>query len=202
MEEEKYYYLTVKYVDIPSDSEYNYISDYEDVVRGDFILVDRAGIEALALVTDAKYYTKDTAPYPPEKTKHIIKKLSTQEDFEEFGIHVTPVKEELSYFRITTLSKNKETIAKISVKLIQSKMAASTHTDKVLSSYWWKGKVVDEDEYRLEIITREDKVDEIVNVIKENHDYEVPEIQLEPHFTLNEDIEKWIDDILDGKEEL
>lgn len=100
------------------------------------------------------------------------------------------------YIRITTFSSDKNIIAKISVKLIESKLCASTHTDKVLSSYWWNGEVVDTEEYRLEIISRLDKKDEIVSVIRSLHDYEVPEIQIDAHETLNRDIEKWIDDTL------
>lgn len=100
------------------------------------------------------------------------------------------------YIRITTFSSDKNIIAKISVKLIESKLCASTHTDKVLSSYWWNREVVDTEEYRLEIISRLDKKDEIVSVIRSFHDYEVPEIQIDAHETLNRDIEKWIDNAL------
>ena len=101
------------------------------------------------------------------------------------------------YIRITTFSKDKRTIAKISTEVIKEKYAASTHIDKVLSSYWWDGKVEDTQEYRLEIITRKDKEDIIVQTIKLLHDYDVPEIQIDEHNTLNKDIENWIDDILD-----
>lgn len=105
--------------------------------------------------------------------------------------------EENKYIRITTYSKDKRTVAKISTEVIKEKYAASTHIDKVLSSYWWDGKVEDTEEYRLEIITRKDKEDIIVQTIKLLHDYDVPEIQIDEHNTLNKDIESWIDDILD-----
>jgi periplasmic divalent cation tolerance protein len=105
--------------------------------------------------------------------------------------------EENKYIRITTYSKDKRTVAKISTEVIKEKYAASTHIDKVLSSYWWDGKVEDTEEYRLEIITRKDKEDIIVQTIKLLHDYDVPEIQIDEHNTLNKDIENWIDDILD-----
>lgn len=98
------------------------------------------------------------------------------------------------YIRITTFSKDKRTIAKISTEVIKEKYAASTHIDKVLSSYWWDGKVEDTEEYRLEIITRIDKKDIIVQTIKLLHDYDVPEIQIDEHNTLNKDIKSWIDE--------
>lgn len=98
------------------------------------------------------------------------------------------------YIRITTFSKDKRTIAKISTEVIKEKYAASTHIDKVLSSYWWDGKVEDTQEYRLEIITRIDKEDIIVQTIKLLHDYDVPEIQIDEHNTLNKDIKSWIDE--------
>ena len=104
--------------------------------------------------------------------------------------------EESKYVRITTFGDNKAIMSIIAVTLIEERLAASTHTDKVVSSYWWKEKVVDTEEYRLEIISRLDKKDEIVSVIRSFHDYEVPEIQIDAHETLNRDIEKWIDDTL------
>ena len=106
------------------------------------------------------------------------------------------------YIRITTFSKDKRTIAKISTEVIKEKYAASTHIDKVLSSYWWDGKVEDTQEYRLEIITRKDKEDIIVQTIKLLHDYEVPEIQKDEHITLNPDIESWIDDIVNESNDI
>lgn len=106
------------------------------------------------------------------------------------------------YIRITTFSKDKRTIAKISTEVIKEKYAASTHIDKVLSSYWWDGKVEDTQEYRLEIITRKDKEDIIVQTIKLLHDYDVPEIQKDEHITLNPDIKKWIDDIVNESNDI
>ena len=106
------------------------------------------------------------------------------------------------YIRITTFSKDKRTIAKISTEVIKEKYAASTHIDKVLSSYWWDGKVEDTQEYRLEIITRIDKKDIIVQTIKLIHDYDVPEIQIDIHETQNEDIKKWIDDIVNESNDI
>ena len=106
------------------------------------------------------------------------------------------------YIRITTFSKDKRTIAKISTEVIKEKYAASTHIDKVLSSYWWDGKVEDTQEYRLEIIPRKDKEDIIVQKIKLLHDYDVPEIQKDEHITLNPDIKKWIDDIVNESNDI
>ena len=106
------------------------------------------------------------------------------------------------YIRITTFSKDKKTVARISTEVIKEKYAASTHIDKVLSSYWWDGKVEDTEEYRLEIITRIDKKDIIVQTIKLLHDYDVPEIQLDIHETQNEDIKKWIDDIVNESNDI
>lgn len=204
----KYYYVKVKYVDIYDDySKYSYISEDETVKVGDRVVVDRAGKITVALVTDANWYLGSLVPYPVKMTKKVIKKIESDDELKEYGlipeqfvIHEWYDKDEYySYIRITTFSSDKSAIAKISVKLIESKLCASTHTDKILSSYWWDGKIVDTEEYRLEIISRMDKKDEIVKVIRELHDYEVPEIQIDEHKTLNIDIEKWIDDILDGK---
>jgi len=181
--------------------------------------VERSQEVTVALVIDAKKYNALNAPYPVKSTKRIIKKIENDDELDNYDLDASDFEDAYyeffesneddddddedydlpeflnnSYRRITTFSEDKNVIAKISVKLIEEKLAASTHTDKVVSSYWWNGKVVGTEEYRLEIITKVDKIDEIVKIIKEIHNYEVPEIQIDEHQTLNKDIESWIDE--------
>lgn len=65
-------YLTVEFED--GGQDYNYIADTDDYERGDRVIVpvgpDKQ--ERVVTVTDVNYYQPDDAPYPPEKTLHVI----------------------------------------------------------------------------------------------------------------------------------
>lgn len=75
----KYKYVQVSYEDDISGKWYSYKTTIDDIHVGDIVLVDRNGNEAYGTVEAINYYTKDTAPYPLENTKDIIKVL---EEFE------------------------------------------------------------------------------------------------------------------------
>jgi len=78
-DEQKYYYLTVKFDEHKFlTKKYNYISDDTTVKKGDIVLVDVNGTTTLeAEVIDARFYTKEKAPYPVHLTKKIIAKKET-----------------------------------------------------------------------------------------------------------------------------
>ncbi len=81
--DEKYYFVFVTYDDDPSYREYCYISEDFTIEEGDLVLVDRLGEEVIAEVIDTGYYTYVNAPYPVEKTKHVIKIIKKYEEGEE-----------------------------------------------------------------------------------------------------------------------
>lgn len=78
--DKKYYYVFVEYGDGPSYREYSYISDDTTIKVGDLVLVDRRGEEVEAEVTFTKFYKKKEAPYPVDKTKHVIEVLERYKD--------------------------------------------------------------------------------------------------------------------------
>ncbi len=84
---ENYYYLTVKYDEYVNEKTYCYISEDTTVEIGDKVVVDMADNIVIATVLDANYYTKETAPYPVEKTKRIIEKVTEETDLEEYDLY-------------------------------------------------------------------------------------------------------------------
>lgn len=64
----------------------------------------------------------------------------------------------------------------ISKSLIKGELIACANILPVDSIYKWKGEVVEDGEYLIIIKTHKNLYDEVENIIKELHPYEVPEI--------------------------
>ena len=77
---------------------------------------------------------------------------------------------------ITTLSDNKDIIVNISNELINNHLVASSHITSLESSYWWNNKINKVIEYKLEVRTIINLFDKIEKLIKELHNYELPEV--------------------------
>lgn len=70
----KYIYCTVKFDG--NNYKYSYITDDDDIVIGDSVVVPVGpyDIESIAVVYEKNIYTELNAPFPPSKTKKIIRK--------------------------------------------------------------------------------------------------------------------------------
>lgn len=77
---------------------------------------------------------------------------------------------------ITTLSDNEDVINNISNELINNHLVSCSHISNLESSYWWNNEVNRTTEYKLEVRTIISLYDKIEKIIKEYHNYELPEI--------------------------
>ena len=83
---------------------------------------------------------------------------------------------------------------KITSVLLESRKAACVNIiPKVSSRFWWKGKIDSADEMLLLIKTRSSAVLEIIELVKKNHSYTVPEVIALPIIAGNKDYLSWID---------
>lgn len=80
------------------------------------------------------------------------------------------------YIVIMTSCSDKETKKKIIDKLLSEKLAACIQVSDIKSYYTWKGKVENSDEFLLLIKTRKSLFPKAKASIKENHNYDTPEI--------------------------
>ena len=210
--DKEYYYVAVVYADdLDSYDFYNYLSDDKSVKVGDKVLVNRAGEDVVALVTEAKYYLGSEVPFPVSRTKSIIKKIENDEELEKYGYKPEnfadydfyedeeddedePEYYHYFYYIVTTLCDKQEIADRISKTLMEKKLVAGSQIYKVRSDYWWGGKIETKEEFKLEFKTRSDKINEIVEVIKSIHDYQVPAISRAEIRCLTEEMEKWIDE--------
>ena len=83
---------------------------------------------------------------------------------EKEGVYVT--------FITTPKGKGKE----IARKLLENRLAACVNIFNVNSLYWWQGKIEDDEEELLVIKTSERVLKDLVDFVKRNHPYTVPEI--------------------------
>ena len=86
-----------------------------------------------------------------------------------------------------------EEARKIAGALLEQKKAACVNiVPGVESVFWWEGKVDSASENLLVVKTRASLLDEVVNLVKKVHSYDVPEIIALPIIGGNKDYLDWI----------
>ena len=76
---------------------------------------------------------------------------------------------------ITTLHKKEDAI-RIGKGLLEKRLIACYNLWPIESAYWWKGKILEEPENMMLLKTQPEHFDAIVNYIKEESGYEVPDV--------------------------
>ncbi|MEB3806348.1 MAG: divalent-cation tolerance protein CutA [Desulfurococcales archaeon] len=83
----------------------------------------------------------------------------------------------------------------IARSIVERRLAACVNVvSGVKSLYLWKGALESDGEDLLIIKTRIDKLEKLIDEVKEMHPYEVPEIIALPIIAGNNDYLKWIDE--------
>ena len=91
----------------------------------------------------------------------------------------------------TTVDEDKKAKELINLLVETNKIACGTFHE-IHSSYKWKEKQVEEQEFELSMYTKESLMREVVDVVTQRHPYELPKIiVLEPVYTLPE-YDDWV----------
>lgn len=77
---------------------------------------------------------------------------------------------------------------------MEKRLVAGSQIYTVKSDYWWEGKIESKEEFKLEVKTRSDKINEIVKEIKEIHDYQIPAIHKTEIICLTDEMKEWINE--------
>ncbi len=100
---------------------------------------------------------------------------------------------------ITTVSKD-EIARKLAHSIVEARLAACVNIiPNVRSVYEWQSKIHEDEELILMIKTRREYVPQLIEFVKKNHPYDVPELIELPITNGNEDYLKWIDGIVKQK---
>ena len=207
--DKEYIYAEVEYVDIDSDyMNYYYICD-DTIEDGDKVLVNRAGTETIAQVISVDTFKGYEVPFPVARTKHIIKKIETEEELKKYGFSESDFEDYddddeddeddddyhyFEYYLVMTYSDNKKVLEDISKELLEAHLVASSHISVVTSDFWWEGKIQSKEEYKLDVRTRSDKLTDVQNLIASKHNYQVPEISAIRLPYITDEMKKWIDE--------
>jgi periplasmic divalent cation tolerance protein len=102
-----------------------------------------------------------------------------------------------SYIQISTTTETKEQAQKIARYLVEQKLAACVQiSGPSESTYHWKGKVENAQEWLCLIKIREDYFGKVEATIKKMHSYETPEIIAVPILKGSKEYLNWLDDEL------
>jgi periplasmic divalent cation tolerance protein len=102
-----------------------------------------------------------------------------------------------SYIQISTTTETKEQAQKIAQYLVEQKLAACVQiTGPIESTYRWKGKVENAQEWLCLIKTRDSLFKKVETAIKKLHPYETPEIIAVPINKGSKEYLNWLDDEL------
>lgn len=93
---------------------------------------------------------------------------------------------------IVTASSNDEADKITSVLLKKRKAACVNIIPRVNSHFWWKGKIDSSDEALMVIKTKVSVVPDIIELVRKNHSYTVPEIIALPLIGGDQDYLEWI----------
>ena len=111
----QYYYITVKYDKYNNGKKYCYISEDTTIKTGDKVVVYMANSIVIASVIDTQYCTRKNAPYPVEKTKRIIEKVTENTDLSKYDLYYDDFEEydEDDYISAKELAKKEREINKL-----------------------------------------------------------------------------------------
>ena len=97
------------------------------------------------------------------------------------------------YITVFMTSPDREEAKKIARRLLEERRAACVSIwPKGTSYFWWEGKINMEEEFLIIAKTRETNLPGLMDVVKEIHSYDIPEIIALPISGGNQDYLDWL----------
>ena len=101
---------------------------------------------------------------------------------------------EFTFIAVLITAGSVEEAQKIAGVLLEQKKAACVNIiPQVSSRFWWEGKIDSAEESLLLVKTKKQMLDDVINLVKENHSYDVAEVIALPVVGGNQDYLNWMD---------
>ena len=85
------------------------------------------------------------------------------------------------FVQVVTTIDSEEGAAKIARSAVEARLAACAQVDgPIRSTYWWDGAVDTAEEWRVTLKTAKDRRAELIEHVKGEHGYDVPEVLVTP----------------------
>ena len=97
------------------------------------------------------------------------------------------------YAHVTTTTDSEEAAATLARGIVEARAGACVQVVPIRSFFRWDNAVQDDQEWQLQIKTAEHQVDTLIDYIKSNHGYDVPEIIITPITGGNSQYLSWVD---------
>lgn len=98
------------------------------------------------------------------------------------------------YIQVLTTTERREDAERIAREILEKRLAGCVQiVGPVASTYWWKGKLENAQEWLLLIKSRRDLYGELERAIREIHPYENPEIIAVPIAAASREYLEWLE---------
>jgi periplasmic divalent cation tolerance protein len=99
------------------------------------------------------------------------------------------------YIQVSTTAERREDANRIARTLLEKRLVACAHIiGPMRSTYWWKGKIEEAEEWLCVLKTRKDVYAELERTLKAIHPYDVPQIIAVPVVDGSEGYLRWIEE--------
>ena len=100
-----------------------------------------------------------------------------------------------NYIQVVTTTENKEDAQKIATDLVGKRLVACVQViGPVSSTYWWREKIEEAEEWLCIMKSRKDLYEQIEKTLKRIHPYEEPEILATPIVEGSRSYLAWLDE--------
>ena len=192
----EYCYALVEFLDNPEKPLY-YIAEDPEIKMDDLVLVGFDGFERLGTIIEIGNYNLVNVPYPVTKTRKIISKIDDISELKKYGLPVPDalLEDELdgdgdndifeeggeeitseinqskeAYHIIKVSIKTKESALKIEEELFSKHLISSARLTSTESTYIWKNTPTVDENYKMEMMSRGDKLYQIKKIIEKLND--------------------------------
>lgn len=99
-----------------------------------------------------------------------------------------------NYAQVVTTTDSEDAAAALARSIVDARCGACVQVVPIRSFYRWDNAVHDDPEWQLQIKTPTARVEALIEHIKTNHDYDVPEVIVTPIVNGHDAYLSWLDD--------